>query len=215
MTAKPEPPPATGSFVLTPGQRAQLLNGPTLSIEDVVAAPGAKRATFTLVVEVEGYQKPSRLAMDLDAGRSVWSADGFRITVDRADELPRLVFHAERVLSDEVRAELVTTQRVARGGKISLAKDLEMVFRGHGHKTVMPGDSSPLMVTVAFLGPGLPAEDTYYNAGGESSAPPQFSWRDYRFTVTKYAYDEFMELRIERLAFESVPISAPASTPGR
>jgi len=200
-TTPPKPPEAHGEpFTLAAGQRAKLQFGPTLSVEALAGT------SFVLVVEIAGYRSPVRIPMDLGAGRVAWTPDNVRITATQL-AIDKVQLTADRV-DGSVRPEPAITARIERGGTLRLSDEVELVFRGHGHKRVYEGESSPLMVTVAFRGRGLPEEDSHYNVGDESG-PQRFAWRDYRFTITDYGYDVYMQLAIERLAFVPVGLEAP------
>jgi len=182
-----------------------------LIVEEIAASPDGHYpggSGITLALIFEGLGAPARREISLlsagyDSVREAWF-DHYRVTVvDVKDPLgdPQLAVIAERI-GDRVRADASIAVRVERGAEIALGT-ATMTFHGHSSKHTREGEQSPLMVAAEYRAPGAPPERFERNVGTEDR-PQRWSWRDYRFTIDSHAYDEWMQLSIERLELEPI-----------
>lgn len=84
------------------------------------------------------------------------------------------------------------TFRIARGETVRVHGRVDFRFVRHGHKLALEGTESPLMVDVAY--DGVTATHHLY--------PPRdasWTWKDLKFTLLQYAYDDSMDLVVERV----------------
>ncbi len=88
----------------------------------------------------------------------------------------------------------LATVRVTRGQTVKLPGGASLQLVGHGHKRVMAGDTSPLIIRGTFTRPGKPPEGFGHSLQMEST---RLFWLDdiYAFELVDYAYDDWMELR--------------------
>lgn len=201
---------------LAPEQRLALGGGVTVHFKDVVVEdiaaspdgsyPAGSGVTSTLIFEGSGEpvrREISLLSPGYTSVREAWF-ERTRVTVlDVKDPLraPRLVVTAEQV-SDRVRPGAPIVARVERGGELALGA-ATFVFHGHTSKHIDAGERPPLLVAGEYRAPGAEPERFEINVGADDR-PQQWSWRDYRFTITAHAYDAWMQLSIARLELEPV-----------
>jgi hypothetical protein len=213
-TAQPAQPMTTvPNLVLTHEQRAPLYLGSTatirhdgLVIEDIAASPdGAYPAGsgISLTLIVEGGPSPIRRSVNLlssgyTSRAAAWFGD-IRVTLldvkDPHKREARVELLVERITGDVVPGAPVLV-RVAAGGTFELDADTRIEFLGNSTKTISKGDQPPLMVALRYLVAGEEPEKTEFNAG---TGPYAWDWRDRRFTIVDHAYDQWMQLKIERL----------------
>lgn len=204
---------AAPNLVLARDQRAPLFLGSTatirydgLAIEDIAASPdGAYPAGsgVSLTLIVDGGAAPLRRGVNLlspgySSRAAAWFGD-IRVTLldvkDPYKKDVKVELRVERV-TDEVLPETPVQVRVAAGGTIDLDAETQLEFLGNSTKTISKGDRAPLMVALRWLVAGEEPEKTEFNAG---SGPYGWDWRDRRFTIVAHAYNEWMQLKIERL----------------
>lgn len=194
----------------------------SIVVEEIAASPdgtypAGSGITLALVFAVKGVATPERRELSLlsagyDSVREAWF-DRHRFTVLAVEDplgSARVRLVAERV-TDRVRPGAPVVVKIARGGDVDLGPGARMTFVGHSHKNVEPGEQSPLMVAVEYMARGAPAERRERNVGSEDG-PQRFEWRDYRFTILDYGYNDWMRLSIERLELE--PVEPVVGGPG-
>lgn len=205
---------AAPNLVLTRDQRAPLALGSTatihydgLVIEEIAGSPdgsypGGSGISLTLVVD--GGPAPQRRSVSLlstgyTSRRAAWFDDRRVTLLDVEDPYrqARVALLVERVTGDVLPGAPVEA-RVAVGGMVALDADTRVEFLGNSTKSISAGERPPLMIALRYHVAGEEPATTEFNAGTDDRALT-WVWRDRRFTVTRYAYDEWMQLRIDRL----------------
>lgn len=82
---------------------------------------------------------------------------------------------------------------------IIVSGELELVFSGHSHKiSSYPDPSAPLLINMQYknLINNKPVLKTEYVVA--SKLPYLWRWKEYLFLVTKYEYNESMEIKVCR-----------------
>lgn len=176
------------------------------SPEDPVAYPAGSGVVMTIVAagrQVELSELPAAYA----PRRVAW-VEGWRIElVSFDDRRPSVAIALDRITDDPVPGSERTVE-VRKGEEIALADDLTMRFDGHGHKHVMSGQSSPLIVHVTYAQAGA-THETSYNL----LAPPEddtWRWQDHELRIVDHAYDERMTLSVRRLRLQPLPPALPS-----
>lgn len=173
------------------------------------AHPGGNGVSMTLVVE--GGAAPIRRMVSLrppgHTSRSHAWFDDTRVTLldveDPYEKGARTLLRVERV-TDRARPGPTTAVRVMRGQGFDLDDDVRVEFLGNSTKEISRGERPPLRVAVRYLVPGEQPDAGEFNVGSEDR-PQSWRWRDYRFTITDHAHDEWMQLAIDRLELAATP----------
>lgn len=186
---------ASGGSVALGELRLELV---AIVTEEIAEAPGAPEAYpagsgVTVTVALGGQRAAlTRLSPGYTSESIAWLA-GHRLELVSADH------RGAQLLVDRVTERVTATRslRVRVGDVVRLHDRVDFTFRGHGHKSVEPGMTSPLLVRVAFDG-------VDQQLALEPPRDVTFQWRDLRFRLGAYEYDDFMELVVEQLALEPV-----------
>jgi hypothetical protein len=183
------------------------------SPENPAAYPAGAGVVMTLVAagsEVELSELPAAYAPK----RVAW-VEGWRIQLLSFDDRPPTVDIALERITDEVVVGSERTVEVRKGEELALSDELTMRFDGHGHKRVMAGQRSPLVVHVTYVEAGTTQQASY-----NLLTPPDdraWRWQDHELRLVDHAYDERMTLSVRRLRLAPVPPAARAhvtDTPG-
>lgn len=184
--ANPTAPPVASSAPLPEaGRPARALSksAPLVLDEDLSLEVVELRAD-TVVLSLGGDQQTF-------VPRRVIYLRGHRVELVRVEGATVHVF-VDRVTEQ---VEETRTLHLQRGDKVRLFDRVLFGFDRHGHKDVMPGQASPLILRVTFDG----------EEQSISLFPPKessFAHQDLRFTLVKWAYDDFMDLTIDRMKLE-------------
>lgn len=213
LATAPSPPQAPPVVPLAPnvtlahGASVMLADGAMLSVEGIevesiaaspdnpAAYPGGSGVTVRLMLAGQPLSL-TRLSEGYRSSAVGWAFERRIELIDSDGKVARLAVHrvVDRVLASQ-------PLRIRRGERVRLFEAVDFHFLGHTHKRTMGGDESPLMVVVDYHdGRGQPETASIY--------PPKVaSWsrQDLRFTLGEYAYDDFMELVVDRLALEPLP----------
>ncbi len=186
------------------GAAIELPDGTSLVVEDIMiehiepapddlaAYPGGSGATVRITVRGEVVTL-TKLPAGYDGSPVAW-LDDLKIELHDTDgKVAQLSVH--RITSRALATERV---RVQRGERVRLHDMVDFTFVSHSHKSVGPGQESPLMVNVDYHdGHPYPRTHSLFLPGEAS-----WAWQDLRFTLAEHQYDEFMVLTVDRLALE-------------
>ncbi len=202
--APPVAAPTTQAVAI--GTPIVLPDGASLVVDDIVVeaiepAPGDSGAYpagsgATVAITLAGVKVTlTKLSAGYRGAPVAWVHDLKVELHDTDGKVAHLSVHrvSERVLATE-------QIRIRRGERVRLHDTLDFTFVSHSHKSVMPGQESPLMVNVDYHD-GHPYPRTH------SLFPPReatWMWDDLRFTLGDYRYGDFMDLVVDRMALEPV-----------
>lgn len=213
--APAQPMNAAPNLVLTSlDQRATLIPGTTLTlrydnlvIESIEPSPDGNYPAgsgITLNLHREGGAPPLRrnvslLSSGYTSRNAAWF-DDVRVTLldvkDPQQKSARVELLVERVTAEP--AGDAREVRVTRGQSLELAPDTRVEFLGNSTKEISAGERPPLLVAVRYLVSGEEPVSSEFNVGPDDT-PQIWTWRDQRFTVLKYAYNEWMQVKVQRL----------------
>lgn len=213
--ASAPPMTAAPNLVLTsPEERAPLLPGgaatlryDNLVIESIEASPDGNYPAgsgITLTLHRDGGPGPlarqvSLLTPGYTSHAAAWF-DDVRVTLlgvkDPHNKTPRVELQVERVTGEPLGEPREV--RTIKGGAIDLDVGARVEFLGNSTKSISAGEPPPLLVAVRYVVSGEEPETSEFNVGPDHS-PQTWTWRDHRFTIIKYAYNEWMQLKIQRL----------------
>jgi hypothetical protein len=203
--ASPPPPLARATLAATRGETLLLADDGQLTVESITVesiAPDPGGASgyppgtgVTVAVTLDGTDGTMTL---LSAG---YASNPIAWFAHHRAELVRVDGDVAHLLVDRItdRALATASIELERGQTRRLHDRVDLEFVHHGHKSVRPGQESPLMVSVAYHAGGEPEQRTYnlYPPGDAT-----WTWRDLRFTLGAYEYGRRMELVVDALALE-------------
>jgi hypothetical protein len=214
--------PMTANLVLTSHtQRAPLALGHTallrydgLAVESLAASPdgaypGGSGVSLTLYLE--GGPAPLRRDLSLlspgyTSRDRAWFGD-HRVTLldvkDLYTKSTRVELLVERVTGEPLPGP-ATAARVVRGDSVELDADTRLEFLGNPARQVAAGERSPRTIAVRYHVGGEQPESAELDVGPDGSRR-SWDWRDWRFTVTAHAHDEWLQLEIRRLRLAPAP----------
>jgi hypothetical protein len=188
------------------------IDGSTLSVKSVIFEeleeapdePGSGGSVVIVNLELDGEQ--FTVSDGPDGKKDGW-VDSFRVRLHEGHmgAPAKAELYIDK-LAEQASAAIYKQATVLRRKHIELDDGMIWRFLGHGHKSVSPGQSSPLMISWDVL-----RGDHEIDEGQLSILPPEektWRWRDYHFELVEHDYDKSMTLAIRRVAL--VPVAAAA-----
>jgi hypothetical protein len=198
-TSPPEPPVTASptSNLIVDEAKSVSLGGYTFAISAFITAEiPDEGGSAELVLKVGDEAHDFTYRDDPKQSKMVVWRDDLRIELIEANDAARGGEFLVQRITDQRLPNPRVGVRLDRRTKVALDEEWEIEFRGHSHKMVSPGQSSPLMVAVRYW------HGTQWDSANFNLHPPEhrtWRWRDYEFELENHDYDKFMDVSIHRL----------------
>jgi hypothetical protein len=198
------------TVVLQLGDTVTLEGGPPLVLRELVMrrieddpddleAPVAG-AEVEAVLDFDGVEvRLMRSSSGYDADATRWAKDHRMTLLEVEPSGAGVGLRIERV-KDRPLGE-PTSLRLELHEEVELPDGSFVRLLGHGRQTTTPGEASPLLVDLMFWIWGGDFNRQSVSLAGNGS---QWTFRALKFTLRGYAYEQWMDVDVQRLALERV-----------